>query len=121
MSVQAIRGATCLDADDSAEMTDAVTELLTQMKDRNQLQEGDFISILFTATPDLHSAFPAQAARAIGFTDVALMCAQEMDVPGAMPRVVRVLAHVDTARPRAHLKHVFLRGAQALRRDLAHD
>lgn len=119
MSVRAIRGATCLQADDAAEMMDAVTELLAQMQQRNELAETQFLSILFTATPDLRAAFPAEAARRIGFTDVALMCAQEMDVAGAMPRVVRVLAYVDVDRPRDQIKHVFLRGAQALRRDLA--
>lgn len=121
MSVRAIRGATCLEADDSDEMMDAVAELLSQLQQRNELAEADFLSILFTATPDLRSRFPAEAARRMGFTDVALMCAQEMDVAGAMPRVVRVLAYVDVDRPRDQIKHVFLRGAQALRRDLADD
>lgn len=119
--MRAIRGATCLQADDAAEMMDAVTELLRQLQQRNDLAEDDFLSILFTATPDLHSAFPAQAARGIGFSDVALMCAQEMDVHGAMPRVIRVLAYVDTQLRRDQVRHVFLRGAQALRRDLVDD
>lgn len=121
MALRAIRGATCLAADDVVEMNDAVAELLTQMISRNEIDESDFVSILFTCTQDITSGFPAVAAREIGFADVPLMCAQEMDVPGSMPRVIRVLAHVDMDAPRAGVRHVFLRGAQTLRRDLSDD
>src|SRR5690606_31942401 len=72
-----------------------------------------------TATPDLTSEFPALAARKLGFADVPLMCASEIAVPHGLPRVVRLMAHVDTDRPRAELHHVYLRGAQALRLDIA--
>ena len=80
--------------------------------------EEDLISIVFTATPDLHSEFPAIAARQMGLTDVPLLCATEIDVPGSLPRVLRLLAHVDTERSRADVEHVYLRGAVALRPDL---
>lgn len=119
MPMRGIRGATLLQADDAGEMADAVTELVRQMLERNGLTSDDLVSILFTATPDLRCAFPAAAARSLGLVDVPLICAQELDVHGAMPRVVRVLAHAETDLPRAHVQHVYLRGAEALRQDLA--
>lgn len=119
MGVKAIRGAVCLTQDDAVEMADAVTELLTQMLERNQLTSDDLISILFTATPDIHSAFPAAAARAVGLADVPLICAQELDIAGAMPLVIRTMIQVDTDLARNEIKHVYLRGAEALRQDIA--
>jgi chorismate mutase len=119
MAVRAVRGATHLGADDAEEMRDAVVELVTAMLDRNGLGTDDLISVLFTATPDLVSAFPAGAARALDIGDVPLICAQEIDVAGAMQRVVRVMAHVECDLPRAEVTHVYLRGAEALRTDLA--
>lgn len=116
--MRAIRGATCLRADDQAEMTEAVAEMLTAIVDRNGLSEQDIVSVLFTSTPDLVCGFPASAARAIGFRDIPLMCAQEISVSGALPRVVRVMVLVETGRSRADVEHVFLRGAQVLREDL---
>lgn len=118
MTVRAIRGATALRADDAAEMREAVVELLTEMLGRNGMTTDDLISVLFTATPDLHSGFPAAAARELNVADVPLMCAVELDVPGAMARVVRVLAHVQSGLPRAAITHVYLRGTEALRPDL---
>jgi chorismate mutase len=119
MAVRALRGATALAQDDAAEMTQAVVELLTTMLARNNLEDDDLISLLFTATPDLHSQFPATAARAVGLSDVPLLCAQELDVAGAMPRVVRILAHVQCDQPRSAITHVYLRGTESLRSDLA--
>ncbi|TAK69721.1 MAG: chorismate mutase [Actinomycetota bacterium] len=119
MAVRAIRGATCLQADDPDEMTDAVVELLRAMLSRNGIDQDDLVSILFTATPDLRCIFPAAAARSVGLADVPLMCAQEIDVAGALPRVVRVMAHADLAVPRSAVAHVYLRGAEALRQDIA--
>lgn len=119
MAVRALRGATQLQADDAAEMSEAVAELITELLDRNGLTSGDLISVLFTATPDLHSQFPALGARQIGLGDVPLLCAQEIEVGGALPRVVRLLAHVASERPRAEMRHVYLRGTEVLRRDLA--
>lgn len=119
MSVRAIRGATCLQHDDAAEMAEAVTELLSELMTRNSIASDDLISVLFTATPDLHSAFPAAAARGVGLADVPLICAQEIDVAGAMEKVVRVMVQVQTNIPRSDIKHVYLRGAEALRQDIA--
>lgn len=119
MPMRGIRGATVLQADDAQEMADAVTELIAQMLERNGLVSDDLVSILFTSTPDLHSAFPAAAARRLGLSDVPLICAQEIDVEGALPRVVRVLAHAETDLARADVQHVYLRGAEVLRQDLA--
>jgi chorismate mutase len=119
MAVRAIRGATHLRADDADEMRDAVVELLSAMLERNGLTTADLISVLFTATPDLVSTFPAGAARALDIGDVPLICAQELDVAGAMPRVVRVMAHVECDLARGEVAHVYTRGAEALRADLA--
>jgi chorismate mutase len=86
---------------------------------RNAIATDDLVSVLFTSTPDLHSAFPAAAARGVGLADVPLICAQEIDVTGAMEKVVRVMVHVQTPKARAEIKHVYLRGAEALRQDIA--
>ena len=119
MVLRAFRGATRLSADDPAEMSDAVAELVTEMMRRNRLEHDDVVSVVFTATPDLHSMFPAAAARTAGLGDVPLLCAQEIDVLGALERVVRVLMHAETGRPRSEVAHVYLRGAEVLRQDLA--
>jgi chorismate mutase len=119
VAVRALRGATCLAADDRDEMHDAVVELLAEMFERNALGDDDLISIVFTATPDLHSEFPAAAARQLALGDVPLLCAQEIDVTGALPRVVRVLVHAETPLARSQIVHVYLRGAEVLRKDLA--
>ena len=119
MSIRAIRGATCLQRDDATEMAEAVTELLHEVMSRNSISSDDFVSVLFTSTTDLHSAFPAAAARGVGLADVPLICAQEIDVTGAMEKVVRVMVHVETSKSRGEIKHVYLRGAEALRLDIA--
>ena len=118
MAVRAVRGATQVDRDDRDEVLDATTELLQAVLAKNDLQADDLISVIFTATPDICSEFPAYAARQMGITDVPLLCASEIDVPGAMPRVLRLLAHVETERSRSDVRHVYLRGAAALRTDL---
>ena len=118
MAVRAVRGAIQVDEDDRQQVLDATTELLETVLERNGLTQEDLISVVFTATPDLTSEFPAYAARQMGFVDVPLLCASEIAVAGAMPRVLRVLAHVETDLPRSEVKHAFLRGAAALRRDL---
>jgi len=119
MTVRAIRGATCLEVDDAGHMRERVVELVQAMIDRNRLDSADLISVVFTATPDLRSDFPAAAARSVGLGDVPLICAQELDVAGALPRVVRVLAHAEMQVPRGEVTHVYLRGAEILRKDLA--
>jgi chorismate mutase len=108
-----------LERDDAGHMDEQVGALLTAVLERNGLTTDDLISIWFTATPDLRSDFPAAAARKLGITDVPLICAQELDVVGAMPRVVRLLAHVETDRPRSEINHVYLGAAAALRKDIA--
>ncbi|GHH74925.1 chorismate mutase [Streptomyces sulfonofaciens] len=119
MAVRAVRGAVQLDRDEADHMAEQVGRLITAVLERNELGTDDLISIWFTATPDLHSDFPAAAARKLGITDVPLICAQELDIKGAMPRVVRILAHVETDRPRADVAHVYLGAAAALRKDIA--
>lgn len=118
MAVRAIRGATQLDVDDADHMHERVVELLGAVMEANELTTDDVISVLFTATGDLHSAFPAVAARALGFTDVPLICARELEIDGSLPRTVRLLAHVETDLSKADLRHVYLHGAVSLRPDL---
>lgn len=117
--MRAIRGATCLTQDSAEEMRVAVVELLTEIFERNHVSNDQLVSVLFTSTPDLHSAFPAAAARELALSDVPLICAQEIDVTGAMPKTVRVMVHVNSDVPRADIKHIYLRGAEALRQDIA--
>ena len=119
VAVRAIRGAVQVDADERDQVLEATAELVAEVMRRNELTTDDVISVLFTATPDINSEFPALAARRVGFSDVPLMCATELDVPHALPRVVRLMAHVETERPRSEVQHVYLRGAQALRLDIA--
>ena len=119
MPVRAIRGATRLTADDPIEMTEAVIELVETMLSRNETDQDALISVIFTATPDLVSMFPAAAARGLGLGEVPLICAQEIAVAGALSRVVRVLAHAEVDRRRSEISHVYLRGAEVLRADLA--
>jgi len=117
--MRAMRGATQLKADDRDEMTDAVVELLREMLVRNNLTTDDLVSVIFTSTPDLVSEFPAAAARTLDIGDVPLLCAQELAVGTGLPRVVRVMAHFESDVARADVQHVYLRGAEALRIDLA--
>jgi len=119
VALRAIRGATRLSADDPTEMAEAVVELVAAMLDRNSIQRDDLVSMIFTATPDLVSMFPAAAARSLDLGDVPLICAQEIAVEGALSRVVRVMAHAEVNRRRADVTHVYLRGAEVLRQDLA--
>ena len=119
MAVRAVRGATQLDEDTREHMLDRVAELVTDVMAANDLDVDDFISIIFTATSDLVSEFPAYAARQLGFSDVPLVCARELEIEGSMPRVVRLMAHIETDLPRADITHVYLHGAANLRRDLS--
>ncbi len=118
MAVRAIRGAIQIDGDDRDAILEGASELVSAVLARNDLTHDELISVVFTSTPDLTAEFPAYAARLMGMTDVPLLCATEIAVPGAMPRVIRVLAHVETHRSRAEVHHPYLRGAAALRRDL---
>ncbi|MFZ5869801.1 MAG: chorismate mutase [Actinomycetota bacterium] len=119
MPVRAIRGAIQLDVDEREHLLERTRELVTEVMRANRLSTDDLISILFTCTADLRSEFPALAARELGLGDVPLLCTVEIDVPGSMPRVVRLMAHAELDVPRRAVQHVYLRGAEALRRDLA--
>ncbi len=113
----AVRGAVCADANDEASILEATTQLMTELMSRNGVGPDDIISVIFTATGDLDAAFPAAAARKLGFDRVPLLCAREIAVPGSMERVVRVLAHY-YASSETPPEHVYLGEAQALRADL---
>ncbi|MDT8069056.1 MAG: chorismate mutase [Terriglobia bacterium] len=117
-AVRALRGATTVDADTAAQVTERMQELLAAVLERNGLVHDDVISILFTATEDVVSMFPATAARGIGLGDVPLICARELSVVGATPLCLRVMLHVATQRQRSELHHVYLHGARGLRDDL---
>lgn len=108
-----------MDADERQAILDGTAELVSAVMSRNDLHTDDVISVIFTATPDLTAEFPALAARSLGFQDVPLLCGTEMGVPGSMPRVVRLMMHVQTGKSRSDIQHVYLRGAAALRLDIA--
>lgn len=119
MAVRAFRGATQLDVDERSHLLKSTAELLTRMLHDNKVELADLISITFSATPDLRSEFPAVAARELGLEDVPLMCFVEMDVEGSMPRVIRIMLHAESKLQRSLVNHIYLRGAQGLRADLA--
>jgi len=119
VAVRAIRGAVQVSGNDRDEILAGTTELVTEVMSRNELSTDDVISVIFTATPDLTAEFPALAARKLGFQEVPLLCAAEIDMAGAMPHVIRLMMHVETAKPRDEVQHVYLRGAAALRLDIA--
>ncbi len=116
--VRAIRGATTVDADTREAVIGRTQELVRAVVERNALDAGDIISILFTATDDITSAFPAEAAREAGFTQVPLMCARELDITDGIERCIRVMVHAYTDRPSDALRHPYLHGARQLRTDL---
>jgi chorismate mutase len=118
MMLRALRGATTCDVDTVEEIGTRTRTLVTTMLERNGVAHDDLVSIVFTATDDLHAIFPATAARELGLGDVPLLCARELDIEGGMPRTVRVLMHLYTDRARAELHHVYLEGATGLRDDL---
>jgi chorismate mutase len=118
IAVRALRGATTVDADTVEQIHARVQALVAAMLDHNGVDKEDLISILFTATEDIHSAFPATAAREMGLGDVPLICARELDITDGTPRCIRVLMHLTTDRARRQLHHVYLEGAKNLRDDL---
>ncbi|MER5772581.1 chorismate mutase [Streptomyces sp. NPDC001985] len=115
---RAIRGATQVARNDRESILEATTELLAELMRRNGLTTGDVVSVLFTATPDLTAEVPALAARRAGFHDVPLLCAAEIDLPGALPRVVRLMVYADIERARTGIRPVYLRGTAEPRQDL---
>jgi len=119
MRVRGIRGAVRVPEDTEEAVLEATAELLREIVGRNALDQGDVVSIFFTATPDIASAFPASAARRLGMARVPLLCAQELAVEGAMTRVVRVLVHAHTERTPQEIEHVYVGETRSLREDLA--
>ena len=117
-ALRGLRGATTLEKDDADHLVERVQALLREMLERNDVHHDDLVSIVFTATDDIHSMFPATAARIIGLGDVPLLCARELDIEGGTPLCVRVLMHVTSERSRTELRHVYLEGAKGLRDDL---
>ncbi len=116
--IRALRGATTCSVDTPEAIADATQELLTSMMARNELAHDDVVSVILTTTPDLTSSFPATAARAVGFGDIPLLCASEINVPGSMPKCIRVLLHAYVNVARDDIHHVYLRDARTLRDDL---
>jgi chorismate mutase len=116
LRVRALRGATTVDEDTLEQVTQRTQALLAAMVERNGVDHANVISVLFTATDDIHSMFPATAARSVGFGDVPLLCARELDINGAQPRCIRVMMHLETTNEQLH--HVYLEGARGLRDDL---
>lgn len=119
MAYRAIRGAIQLDSDEREHLLKLTAELISKMMHANNLHTDQLISILFTATPDITSEFPALAARELGLGDVPLMCFVEMNVKSALPRVIRVMINAESDTPRSEVQHIYLRGAAALRLDIA--
>lgn len=117
MFVKAIRGAITVENNDANEIISETKLLLNEIVERNQLQQKDIISVVFTATRDLDAAFPAVAARQIGWTQAALMCMHEMYVPGSIEKCIRVMIHINSAED-GNVRHVYLKGAKKLRPDL---
>ena len=117
-TVRALRGATRVDADTKQQVSERVQALVTAMLERNEIASDDLVSVIFTATDDIHSMFPAEAARGCGLGDVPLLCARELDIEGKPDRTIRVLMHLVTEKPRWELQHVYLEGTAVLRDDL---
>lgn len=115
MYCRGIRGATTVEQNDREEILAATAELLQLMISQNELLAEDVASVIFTVTADLDAEFPALAARRLGWTEVALMCAREIPVPGSLSMCIRILLHVNTTRSAAEIQHVYIRGAVSLR------
>ena len=116
--VRGIRGATTVEHNDATEIREATQELLKIILSENALCTEDLVSAIFTVTSDLNADFPASSAREIGWELVPLLCATEIPVPGGLSRCIRVLIHVNTTRCQSEIRHIFLRNAEALRKDL---
>jgi len=121
MYCRGIRGATTVERNDREEILAATTELLQLLVLHNELQTEDIASVIFTVTDDLNAEFPAVAARDLGWTETALMCARELPVPGSLDKCIRVLLHVNTEHSAAEIQHIYIRGAVTLRPTLSMD
>ena len=118
MSVRSLRGATTVSDNTADAMLEATGELLQTLVSRNGLRPEAVISALFTATRDLTAAYPAEAARRLGWNEAGLLCVQEMAVEGSLPACIRVLVLWETDKPQSEMQHSYLRGASGLRPDL---
>ncbi len=118
MRLLALRGAITCEVDTAAEIEARTQQLVRAMLEHNAIDHDDLVSIIFTATDDLHSQFPATGARALGLGDVPLICARELDIGHGMARCIRVLMHFYGPQARNELHHVYLEGARTLRDDL---
>lgn len=118
MSVRAVRGATTVDSNTVEEIIDQTKMLLKKVVEDNKIERDDIISVIFSVTGDLDAAFPAVAARQLGWTDIALMCTNEVSVPGSLEKCIRVLMHFNTEFKNSDIRHIYLKGARILRPDL---
>ncbi len=119
MPCRGVRGATTAEANTREEILRATRQLLALMIRLNGIEPADVASAIFTTTPDLNAEFPALAARQLGWLDFALLCAHEINVPGSLPRCIRVLVHWNTEKPPQEITHVYIKGAANLRPDLS--
>ncbi len=119
MSICAIRGAVQVGANSVEAISAGTKELLLAIIEANELNRDEIISVILTATPDLTATFPAAAAREVGFESIPLICAVEIDVPGALARVIRAMVTTEFSGEKSAISHIYLGGAQALRRDIA--
>ncbi len=117
--VRAVRGATTVKENSKKEILDAAAELLTEIMDQNGIGKDDIISIIYSVTTDLDAAFPATAARMLGFSKTAMLSTYEMDVPGSLRKCIRVLLHIDTDKKNDEIKYVYLKEAKKLRPDIS--
>lgn len=117
--VRALRGATTVEANDAEQIIKETGVLLGKIVEENNLDTEDIISAIFSVTDELDAAFPAAAARRLGWNHLALMCTREINVPGSLKMCIRVMMHVNTEKKNAELRHVYLKEARALRPDLS--
>ena len=119
MWCRGVRGAITVEENSARAILTATLRLLDQIVDENGIDPNEIAAVVFTTTPDLDAAYPAQAAREMGWTTVPLLCTQEMAVPKSLPRCIRVLILWNTERTRDRITHVYLGEAARLRPDLA--
>ena len=117
--VRAIRGATRVASDLASEVDEATVEMLREMLSRNNVAHDDLVSIFFTCTQDIHSRFPAASARELGLGDVPLICAVELEIKDSLPLTIRAMITFNSDLGLSDVQHVYLRGAEVLRRDIA--
>lgn len=116
--VRAVRGATTIDNNTSEDIIKETKYLLSEIIEKNGIDKADIISIIFSTTKDINATFPAVAAREMGMTDIALMCTNEMEVPGSLEKCIRVLMHINTEKTNKEIKYIYLKKAKSLRPDL---